>query len=228
MSAAEKDEAAQQWGLVARQDIAVAEAATKQRFPVYTIVGGVENLPGGQTFFERFAADKGGQRLGKGFPLNPEIKPDVVGEAVESSVGWVFNSLLPYWAFRLMRVDGNVSSDTKDNAGLVRFLAEVRRRGPHLSRLVSRAVVLYGDVIPEFGGCYLTVSLQSDPADAKFAKEFFKKVESSQGYVAWTDEAIAEDAAFRRSTFLGHVALGAVLLGVIAFGGYVIYTKFGK
>ena len=228
MSAAEKDEGAQQWGLVARQDLAVAEAATKQRFPVYTIVGGVENLAGGQTFFERFAADKGSQRLGKGFPLNPEIKPDMVGEAVETSVSWVFNSLLPYWAFRLMRVDGNVSSDTKDNAGLVRFLAEVRRRGPHLSRLVSRAVVLYGDVVPEYGGCYLTVFLQGEPTDAKFAREFFKKVESSQGYVAWTDEAIAEDAAYRRSTFLGHAALGTIVVGVLAFAGYVIYTKFGK
>src|SRR5439155_3184277 len=119
---------------------------------------------------------------------------------------------------------------TKDNAGLVRFLAEVRRRGPHLSRLVSRAVVLYGDVVPEFGGCYLTVFLQGEPTDAKFAKEFFKKVESSQGFVAWTDEAIAEDAAYRRSTVLGHAALGVVLLGVIAFAGFVIYTntKVGK
>jgi hypothetical protein len=72
------------------------------------------------------------------------------------------------------------------------------------------------------------VFLQGEPTDPKFAKEFFKKVEGSQGFVAWTDEAFAEDAAFRRSTFLGHVALGAVVVGVLAFAGYVIYTKFGK
>ncbi|HJZ54872.1 MAG TPA: type VI secretion protein IcmF/TssM N-terminal domain-containing protein [Gemmataceae bacterium] len=228
MTAAEKDETAQQWGLVARQDLAVAEAAVKLRFPVYTLVGGLEDLPGGQVFFERFAADKSGQRLGKGFPLNPEVRPEAVGELVEAAVGWVFNSLLPYWAFKLMRVDAAVSADTQDNAALVRFLSEVRRRGPHLSRLVSRAVVLYGDVIPVFGGCYLTVFLQAEPADAKFAREFFKKVEGSQGAVAWTEEAFAEDAGYRRMTGLGHLALGLLLLGVLAFAGYVAYEKWPK
>jgi hypothetical protein len=228
MTAAEKDETAQQWGLVARQDLAVAEIATKLRFPVYTIVGGLEDLPGGQVFFERFAADKGGQRLGKGFPLNPEIRPETVGDAVEAAVGWVFNGLLPYWSFKLMRVDAAVAADTRDNAGLVRFLAEVRRRGSHLSRLVSRAVVLYGDEVPVFGGCYLTVFLQIDPTDAKFAREFFKKVEGSQGSVAWTDEAFAEDAGYRRMTSLGYLALGVLLLGVLAFAGYVGFEKLPK
>jgi hypothetical protein len=228
MTAAEKDESAQQWGLVARQDLAVAEMATKLHFPIYVLVGGVEGVSGGQVFFERFAADKGGQRLGKGFPLNPEVQPEAVGGAAETAVGWVFNNLLPYWAFRLMRVEANVAADSRDNAGLVRFLSEVRRRGPYLSRLVSRAVVLYADQIPVFGGCYLTVFLQGEPADAKFAREFFKKVEGSQGSVAWTEEAFAEDAGYRRSTALGYLALGAILLGVLAFGGYVAWARWLK
>jgi hypothetical protein len=225
MSAAEKDEVAQQWGLVARQDIALAEVVLKLRFPVYVLVGGVESLAGGQVFFERFAADKGGQRLGKGFPLNPEIPTETSGEAVEAAVGWVFNNLLPYWAFKLTRVDTSATADTRDNAGLVRFLAEVRRRGPHLSRLVSRAVVLYGDQLPLFGGCYLTVFLQGEPTDAKFAREFFKKVESAQGSVAWTDDGFAEDAGYRRAAVMGHVALAAIFLGVLALAGYVAWTK---
>lgn len=230
MSAAEKDEAAQQWGLVARQDLAIAESVLKLRFPVYCLVGGVEGLAGGQVFFERFAADKGGQRLGKGFPLNPELRAETAAEAVETAVGWVFTNLLPYWAFKLTRVDAGAAADARDNAGLVRFLSEVRRRGPYLARLVSRAVVLYGDQVPVFGGCYLTVFLQGEPTDAKFAREFFKKVESSQGSVFWTDEAFAEDAAYRRAAAVGHVVLGAILLGVVALAGFVGYARgwFGK
>ena len=226
-SAAEKDEAAQQWGLVARQDFAVAEAVLKLRFPVYALVGGVEDLPGGHLFFDRFAADKGGQRLGKGFPLNPELKPESTPAAVETTVGWVFNGLLPYWALRLTRVDGTGHADTKDNGQLVRFLAEIARRGPHLARLVSRAVVLSGDAVPVFGGCYLSVVTPGE-ADAKFAKEFFRKVESTQGFVAWTDAAFAEDAGYRSTAKLGYAVLALLLAGVVAFAAYVVVTKFGK
>jgi hypothetical protein len=190
------------------------------------LVGGAEDLPGGKVFFERFAADKGGQRLGKGFPLNPEVRPADVAAAVESSVNWVFASLLPYWAFKLTRVgDADARSDTRDNAQLVRFLAEVRRRGPHLARLVSRAVQPDGERVPVFGGTYLTVVLDGDRNEAKFAREFFKKVESSQGYVAWTDEAFAEDASYRRMTLLGHLALAGILAAVAALGVYVVYDQ---
>jgi hypothetical protein len=226
IAAADKDEVAQQWGLVARQDLTVAESVLKLRFPVYAMVGGVESLPGGQLFFERFAADKGGQRLGKGFPLNPDVRPTDAAAVVESAVGWVFGGLLPYWALKLARVDAG-GSDTKDNSQLVRFLAEVARRGPHLARLISRAVVVHDDS-PVFGGCYLSVVSPAEPDEAKFAKEFFRKVESTQGYVAWTEEAFAEDAGYRSTAKAGYAVLLLVMAAVIGLAGYVVYTKFGK
>lgn len=228
MSEADKDESAQQWGLVAREDLAVAEASLKLQFPVYAVVGGAEDLPGGQLFFERFAADKGNQRLGKGFPLNPELKPADAPEAVEKAVAWIFGNLLPYWSLRLTKIDpAGTGPETRDNAHLVRFLAEVSRRGAHLARLLSRAVVP-GDRAPTFGGCYLSVVSQASPDEAKFAKEFFRKVESTQGYVAWTDEAFAEDAGYRSTTKLGYLALMAILIAVLGFAGYVAATKWMK
>jgi hypothetical protein len=226
MSAADKDESAQQWGLIARHDLTVAEAGCKMRFPVYALISGAENLPGGHLFFERFATDKGDRRLGKGFPLNPEVRPPEANKAVELSVGWVFGNLLPYWALRLMHVDGaEGSDDSRDNAQLVRFLAEVGRCGPHLARLLSRAVAS-GDCVPLFAGCYLSVLQPHDPTAALFAKEFFRKVESTQGFVAWTDAAFDADAGYRRTTKLGYTAL-AVMFSVMAlFSGYVVYEKW--
>jgi IcmF-related N-terminal domain len=220
----DRDDAAQQWGLVAREDLARAEAALKLRFPVFALVGGVEQLPGGATFFERFAADRGSQRLGKGFPFNPDLQPAGAAAEVEKAAGWVFGGLLPYWVYKLMRVEGG-AADTRENAGLVRFLVELRRRAPRVARLVGRAVGSDHQT-PEFGGCYLAVTLAAEPNEAKFAKEFFKKVEQSQAYVAWTDEAYADDAGYRSATRAGYLVLGLILLGVVALGAYVGYAQF--
>ncbi len=219
----DRDDAAQQWGLVAREDLSRAEAAFKLRFPVFALVGGVEMLPGGFTFFERFASDRSAQRLGKGFPLNPDLQPASATNEVEKSAAWAFGSLLPYHVFKQTRVES--ASDSRDNASLVRFLIELRRRAPRLARLVGRALSS-DQSVPEFGGCYLAVSLPSDPNNAKFAREFFKKVESSQGYVAWTDEAYAEDASYRAKTRLGYLVLGLISLGIVALAGYVGYVQF--
>ena len=219
----DRDDGAQQWGLVAREDLARAEGAFRLRFPVYTLVGGVEMLPGGFTFFERFAAEKGAQRLGKSFPLNPDLQPAAVGQEVEKAARWVFGSLLPYHVFKQTRTDA--AADSRENASLVRFLIELRRRAPRLARLVGRALGSE-HAVPVFGGCYLAVSLPGEAADVKFAREFFKKVESSQGYVAWTDAAYAEDASYRSMTRMGYLALAAIALGVLALAGYVGYEQF--
>jgi hypothetical protein len=218
----DRDDGAQQWGLVAREDLARAEAVFRLRFPVYALVGGVESLPGGYTFFERFAADRASQRLGKGFPLNPDLQPAAASAEVDKLAGWVFGSLLPYHVFKQTRTDA--PADSRENAALVRFLIELRRRAPRIGRLVGRALGSDRSV-PEFGGCYLAVTLPGDQSDAKFAKEFFKKVESSQGYVAWTDAAYAEDASYRSMARMGYLALGLIALGVTALAAYVIYAQ---
>lgn len=222
----DRDDAAQQWGLVAREDLAQIEGTLKLRFPVFTLVGGVEHLPGGATFFERFAIEKGTQRLGKGFPLNPDVRPGDLAESVEKAVRWAFGSLLPYWVFKLMRSDGG--GDSRDNGGLFRFMVELRRRAPRLGRLVSRSVAVRDERLPVFGGCYLAVTLYGDPNDAKFAREFFRKVESAQGAVAWTEAAYDEDAGYRTATRTGYVVLALITLGVVALAGYVGYLQFYK
>jgi len=221
----DRDDQARQWGLVASEDLATTEATLKQRFPVFALVGGIEQLAGGATFFERFALEKGAQRLGKGFPLNPDIRPDQYQTEVERSAHWPLANLLPYWAYKLMRVDGG-SQDTRDNANLFRFLVELRRRAPRIAELVGRAVAVRDQQLPVFGGTYFTVALPSDPTEAKFAREFFRKVESAQAAVAWTPDAYAEDAGYWSATRHGYLALGLVASAILAFGSYVTYLRF--
>jgi hypothetical protein len=146
VSALESESRAVQWGAVARQDLSVIETTLKLKFPVYGLLGGMELLPGGGPFFELFGAEKGNQRLGKGFPLNPDGGPQQVGEGIAANAGWVLGGLLPYWALKYTRVTGS-PTDTDDNAGAVRFLTESNRRGPALGKLLAQAVA-GGDTPP--------------------------------------------------------------------------------
>jgi hypothetical protein len=227
---ADQTEAAQQWGLVARQDLEAAEAGLQLRFPVYALVTGLEDLRGGATFFEKLAAEKGSQRLGKEFPLNPDVRPEDVPAAVEASAGWVFGSLLPYLVYKPAHVEAAAVSgaDTRENADLVRFLAELRKRGPNLARLVGRAVMPDPGRVPVFGGCYVSAVIRSDPTEARFTKAFLQKVLANQGAVAWTEAAYASEARYRSRTSLGYVLLAAWLAAVAALGAYVGYLKLGK
>lgn len=225
VSALENENRAVQWGAVARQDLSVIENTLKLQFPVFALLGGVELLPGGAAFFDLFAAEKGNQRLGKGFPLNPSGGPAEVGDAIASTAGWVLGGLLPYWALRYTRVTGQ-PTDTDDNAGAVRFIEAIGRRGPPFGRLLTQAIM--GDRPPTFGGCYLVVGSVRDPNEAKFARDFFKKVEGAQAAVAWTDDAYAADASYRRWTLTGYVTLGAIVVGVIGLAVYVFGTKSFK
>jgi hypothetical protein len=219
----DRDDGAQQWGLVAREDLARAGLALRLRFPVFALVGGVEALPGGVMFFERFAPERGGQRLGKGFPLNPALQPAAAVSEADKAVAWVFGSLLPYYVFKHMR--GESGTDLRDNASLFRFMVELRRRAPRLARLVSQAVA--NDThVPVFGGFYLAVTTPRDANDIKFAREFFKKVEVSQAAVAWTEEAYAADASYRGMARTGYITLCLLFVGVLAFAAYVGYVQF--
>jgi hypothetical protein len=223
VSALESETRAVQWGSVARQDLAVIEHTLKLRFPVFGLVGGMELLPGGGGFFDVFGAEKGNQRLGKGFPLNPDGGPEQAARGIEANASWVLGGLMPYWALKYTRVSGG-PTDTDDNAGAVRFLTESSRRGPALGKLLSQAVAS-GEHTPTFGGCYLVVGSVKDPTEAKFARDFFKKVEGSQAAVAWTDEAYATDAGYRRWTLAGYVALAVILVGVLGLAAFVFSTK---
>lgn len=220
----EKEEVAQQIGLIGREDLRTAADALKLHFPVYALLGGIETLPGGPEFLVKFAADRKGQRLGKGFPLAPDLPPERSADQAEASALWVFHSLLPYWVFKLFNVERggeNPTASVRANAELFHFLDAVRTRGRAAARLVGRLATAGADGPVRFGGCYLTASTPELGGGPLFLDEFFKKAVQSQGFVEWTDAAFAEDAAYRRSTTLGYVLMVALIVGVVALAAYV-------
>jgi len=218
------DEAsAQQWGLVAREDLVIAEECFRQRFPVYVLVNGVEQSRGGTEFFRRFAAEKGG-RVGKGFPLNPDLDAAAALQSLETPARWVAAGLLPYWALRFMSAEGG-PNDRAVNADLFRFVCDVQKKSAGLAGLVGRTAMLYEDRTPLFGGTYLTVVLPEKPTEARFAKEFFAKVHETRSSVAWTPQAYAEESSYRRAVKVGYFIMLVVLASLLALAAYVAYAK---
>ncbi len=219
----DREDIAQQLGLNAGQDLKVAEETLKLKFPAYALVTGLDTLPGATDFLTRFAADRKTQRLGKGYPLTPDLPAVAVADSVDANVKWALNSLLPYWAFRQFHVEraGEPAAPaTKANAEIFRFLNAVRDRAGAVGKFAGRVA---GGEAARFGGCYLTARLPEFGNAPLFVDEFFKKVTATQGAVAWTDAAYAEDAGYRAATRFGYTMLIVLVVGVLALAAYVIY-----
>lgn len=225
-AALEQEADALQMGEVVRHDLGQFERHLRLRVPVFVVVGGLETLAGGDTFFEKFAAGQSHRRLGKGFPLAPSATPEQVTRGVDGTAAWVLGDLLPYSALKLTRVTSHPAADAAENAGLFRFLDGCRRRGAHLGKLLGRGLAL-PDRVPGFAGCYVTAVLPSNPTEAAFAKELFAKVVGTAGSAAWTPAALDRDAAFRRAGWAANLAAAALVLVVLGLAGYVGVTKFG-
>ena len=226
LNATDTDDDAQQMGLVVLRDLQAVREAARLHCPVFALVGDLERLPGAQEFLAQFPADKRRQRLGKSFPLVPEVDPEKVGNTIESSVRWIIESLIPFWVFKLFRLEspgGTSGEAVESNAKLFHFLTDLRERSARLAKLISKGVVVSLDAPPLFGGCY--VAGTDTGGERAFCAGFWKRLEETQGSVAWTAEAFAADARYRSRTQMGYIALGAAAVIVAALGIWVAFFK---
>jgi hypothetical protein len=222
MNATDTDEDAQQYGLASVRDLQSVREAGRLYCPVYTLVGDMEHVAGAGEFFAQFPVEKRRQRLGKGFPLVPSVQSDAVVNTIESSIRWIADSLIPFWIFKMFRVEGPHTPPAEAvacNTQLFHFLTDWRERAPRLSRLIARGVVIDLDAPPLFGGCYLAGATEG--AERPFCPGFWKRLDETQGSVAWTKEAFAADAQYRGRTQFGYAALAIAAAIVAGLGAYV-------
>jgi hypothetical protein len=157
--------------------------------------------------------------LGQHFPLAPDVLPADLPAMIETGVAWVADGMLPQVVGRLWRREGEPGAADRGavvraNAHLYELLYEARRRLVHLGRLVSRAVTGEDSGPPMLGGCYVAGTGGDSLTEQAFLAGVVRRVLEHQNAVRWTDEALAEDAEYRRYAFLGYALLVLLVAGV--------------
>jgi len=225
LDAAENEGTAQKIALGAQKDLKTLQEALKLHFPVFVLLADMEKWAGASAFLARFPEDRRKNRLGRGFPLAPDVSPEQFSERVEKEVEWIFGKLLPFWCFRFFRLaTPNVESHDEAiqmNSELFRFLAETQSKASHLGKLVAKAVQPDENQVPSFGGCYIVAQSSGLPW---FTQDLFAKLEGAQNYVAWSQAAFDEDDDYKAWTWYGYGFLLIVWIAIAVFA-FLLYQK---
>ncbi len=200
-------------GATCRHDLATVREAARTDCPRFAVLCDGERLPGLSDLIAHFPEGK--QRawvLGQHFPLVPDLPPGELPAMIEGGVAWLTDNLLPAVIVKLMQTE-----DAALSARLFRLLCESRERLRLLAKLLEQAVLSGGrDEPPLLGGCYLAATGADGAREQGFLAGVFQRALAHQNFVAWTDEALEEDAAYHRWALVGSVGLAVFLAAVIA------------
>jgi hypothetical protein len=205
-----------------RRDLAAARAGLQLDCPRFAVLCDAEHLAGFEELVRNFPEGPRSPNwvLGQHFPLAPDVLPADLPATIEASVGWVADGMLPLIIGRLWRREGEPgvtdrTAAVRGNAHLYEFLYEGRQRLAHLGHLVSRAVTGEDTGPAMLGGCYVAGTGGDGLTEQAFLAGVVQRVLEHQNAVRWTDEALAEDAEYRRYAFLGYAALLLFVIGVV-------------
>ncbi|MFO0812375.1 MAG: type VI secretion protein IcmF/TssM N-terminal domain-containing protein [Gemmatales bacterium] len=226
MDASENEGTAQKIALGAQKDLKVLQDTLKLHFPVFVLLADLEKMNGASAFLSRFPEERRKNRLGRGFPLAPDLTTEQYPQRVEKEVEWIFAKLLPFWCFRFFRLaTPNVESHDEAvqmNGELFRFLAEVQNRSTIVGKLIAKAVQADEDSLPHFGGCYVVAQSGGQPW---FTQDLFSKLEAAQNYVSWSQAAFDEDDDYKAWTWYGYGFLLIVWVAIAALAFFVYRPK---
>ncbi len=220
MAATDNDLEAHETGTCCLEDLATIREATQVQCPIFATVCDLDQLAGYDAFIKSFPNPQRG-RVGRSFPLVPDLRLEQIPGMLESGIRWLcLNSLpalaIPQWKLETPGVT-DLEDVVKDNSELFSFLSEIRERQPRISKLLTRSVV--GEL---FGGCYVAGTGRSSDRDRAFLRAVFGKLTGEQDHVSWTPEAIAEEEAYHRVIRLSYRTLAVVLVSGIAILAFTI------
>jgi hypothetical protein len=226
LTATRGDEEASQVGLICHRDLATVRKATHVRCPVFALVCELESLPGFQELIARLPEGQRDRRMGQRFPLVPDLEPSKVGPMIESGVVWIGRILFPNLVDRLWAVESPGQVSTADavrgNVRLYELLRQVRGRMLRLARTLIRASAGEDDRPDMLGGCYLAGTGMDTAREQAFIPGVFRRLTECQDFVAWTSDAVREDAAFRSWTRYGYIALAVLTVACAALAVFLL------
>lgn len=213
-------------GELCQRDLAVAHQVLRVLCPVFALVCDLEKVPGFGDFRAGFSDRQRHRRVGQRFPLVPDVVGEEAQALIDRGLSWVGDATLPGWVYQYFRVERSpeqLTAAVRSNTGLYQFLGEMRSRIRLLSRVVTHGLLEKAGDPLMFGGCYLA-GTSKETAEQAFIAGVVRRPIEEQDYVAWTDDALAEDAAYHRRTWLAYLA--AVVLAVVdvaAIAGVIVW-----
>ena len=140
----------------------------------------------------------------------------------ESGAGWLGERLFPGRVYHALQLDVRDKRTTAAR-NLFHLFRAAQERMPRLARLLRTGLPLPtgtsdgldGPLL--FAGCYLA-GTGREVFDQAFVPGVFERLTENQGYVAWTQGAVIDDANYRRYTTIGYafIAVGVAALVLVS------------
>ena len=129
-------------------------------------------------------------------------------------VQWLCRTLLPALVYRVMYAASGeeAARSWPGNVQLYRFMEGFAAREARLSRILERGLSLGSGGGTMLHGLYLAATGGEKQAGQAFLAGVMPQVLEMQNSVAWTEEALQQNAACRRYTRWGYAALGVVVI----------------
>lgn len=221
----DSEEEANQAIALCHQELSMAKAELQMACPLFAMISDLETVPGFGVFFEQFPADQRQRRMGQRFPLVPDLEDSKVPALVEEGVEWICEGIFPAWIYKQFRVetDGEKPSSIVDsNIQLFKFLQSLQDRRQFLGRVVARGLATQSQTF-FLGGCYVAGTSREAAA---FIPGVFRRLTEHQSAVAWTPQALNEDADYQRWAQYGYIGMGVLTaLVVVLFGLRMFFPK---
>jgi hypothetical protein len=222
-AALDKEQHATEIARDCRSDLTVAREALCVRCPCFALVCDAEEVPGFSELVEKLPDDRRKRRQGSGFPLVPACDPGKVPEKVAELVHWYCRSFVPSWIYRdhfVVENPGTVSLEeaTTRNSKLYQLMYRLHDGEKNLSTVIQDVIANADDVPFWFGGFY--VAGTGGKSQQAFVQGVFDKVLKLESSVSWTDDALRNDAWYRRWTSIGY---GAIIVLVFAICGGIYW-----
>jgi hypothetical protein len=220
--AIESEEPVKSGALALRSDLLAIRNSMKLCCPVTVLVCDLEQARGFAEFRQGFSADQLAARIGQRFPLVPDQPIPEQPMMYESGADWLGARLFPGRVYHAMQLDVK-DKRTTSARNLFHLFRAAQERMPRLARLLRTGLPLPtgtadgldGPLL--FAGCYLA-GTGREQFDQAFVPGVFERLTENQGYVAWTQGAVIEDANYRRYASIGYafIAVGVAALVLVS------------
>lgn len=220
LAATSGDAQANQTAVLLQRDLDAMCDVFQIKAPLYTLMCDLEQAPGCRDLLERFPHEQRHRRLGTLLPNLAACDRSQAPAVAAQALSWICRSLIPALVYRLIRIgsNGNAAREQQGNVRLFHFLNDMRQRESRLLRILNRGILASQHDTWQLQGCFLAATGADASRDQGFVEGVFPQLLETQDQLAWTEQALAEDASCRRWATIGYVGLAIFLIVTVAIG----------